>query len=76
MKVVDATLLCRQRRQLVEVSGKQTEAAELGGDVFADGPGQTKAVIRRRASAELVDDDEGFLSGRPGGGGGGASVQG
>lgn len=68
VKVVDTRLLCRQRRQLVEVSGKQTEAAEFGGDVFADGPGQTEAVVRRRASAELVDDDEGSLSGRAGGG--------
>lgn len=67
MKIVDAGLLRCQRRQLVEVSGKQTEAADFGGDVFADGPGQTETIVRGRASAELVDYDERVLSGRAGG---------
>lgn len=67
VQVVDGGLLRCQRRQLVEVSGKQTEAADFGGHVFADGPGQTEAVVRGRASAELVDYDERLLRGRAGG---------
>lgn len=70
MKIMDGALLRCQRRQLVEVGGKQTEATDLGGDVFADGPGQTEAVVRGRASAELIDDDERVL----GGGAGGESI--
>lgn len=61
MQVVDGGLLRCQGRQLVEVSGEQTEAADFGGDVFAYGPGQTKAVVRGRASSELVDYDERVL---------------
>lgn len=61
MQIVDGVLLRRQHRQLVEVRGKETEAADLGGDVVADGPGQTKAVVRGGASAELVDYDERVL---------------
>lgn len=68
MQVLDGGLLRRQRRQLVEVCGKQAEGADFGGDVFADGPGQTEAVVRGRASAELVDNDERVLRGRAGGG--------
>lgn len=67
VQVVDGGLLRCQRRQLVEVSGEQTEAADLGGDVFADGPGQAEAVVRGRASAELVDYDERVLRGRAAG---------
>lgn len=67
VQVVDGGLQRRQRRQLVEVSGKEAEGADLGGDVLADGPGQTEAVVRGRASAELVDDDERALCGRAGG---------
>ena len=61
MQVVDGGLLRCQGRQLVEVSGEQTEAADFGGDVFAYGPGQTKAVVRGRASSELVNYDERVL---------------
>ena len=68
VQVVDGGLLRRQRRQLVEVSGKQAEGADFGGDVFADGPGQAEAVVRGSASAELIDDDERVLRGRAGGG--------
>lgn len=64
MQVVDGGLLSCQRRQLVEVGGEQTEAADFGGDVLADGPGQTEAVVGGRASAELVDYDERLLCGR------------
>lgn len=64
VQVVDGGLLCCQRRQLMEVSGEQAEAPDLGGDVFADGPGQTEAVVRGSASAELVDYDERALCGR------------
>lgn len=67
MQVVDSGLLRRQRRQLVEVRGEQAEAADLGGDVFADGPGQPEAVVRGRPSAKLVDDDERALRGRAAG---------
>lgn len=48
----------------MEVSGKQAEAVDVGGDVLADGPGQTEAVIRGRSSAKLVDYDEWVLCGR------------
>ena len=63
VQVVDDGLLRRQRRQLVEVGGKETKAADFGGDVFADGPGQPEAVVGGRASAELIDYDERVLSG-------------
>lgn len=64
VQVVDRGLLSCQRRQLVEVGGEQAEAADFGGDVLADGPGQTEAVVGGRASAELVDYDERLLCGR------------
>lgn len=64
VKVVDSGLLSRERRQFVEVRGKQTEAADLWGDVFTDGPGQTEAVVGGGASAELVDDDQRVLCSR------------
>lgn len=67
MEIANGVLLRCQRCQFVEVSGKQTEAADFGGDVFTDGPGQTEAIVRGRASAELVDYDERVLSGRAGG---------
>lgn len=67
VQVVDGGLLRCQRCQLVEVRGKQAEAADFGGDVFADGPGQTEAVVRGRASAELVDYDERVRRGRAAG---------
>lgn len=58
--------MCGERRQLVEVGGEQAEAANFGGDVFADGPGQPEAVVRGCSSAQLVDDDERVLGGRAG----------
>lgn len=67
MQVVDGGLLRCQCRQLMEVRGKQTEATDFGGDVFADAPGQTEAIVCGRASAELVDYDERVLRGRAGG---------
>lgn len=67
VQVLDRGLLCCQRRQLMEVSGKQTEAANVGGNVLADGPGQTEAIVCGRASAKLVDYDEGVSRGRAGG---------
>lgn len=67
VQIVDGGLLRRQRRQLVEVGGEQAEAADLGGDVLANGPGQAEAVVRGRASTKLVDDDERLLRGRAGG---------
>lgn len=67
VQIVDGGLLRRQRRQLVEVGGEQAEAADLGGDVLADGPGQAEAIVRGCASAELVNDDERVLRGRAGG---------
>lgn len=66
VQVVNSGLLRRQCRQLVEVRGKQAEAADFGGDVFTDGPGQAEAVVRGRASAELVNYDERVLRGRAG----------
>lgn len=67
VQVLHGDLLSGQRRQLVEVRGEQAEAADFGGDVLADGPGQTEPVVGRRASAELVDDDERVLRGRAAG---------
>lgn len=66
VQVADGGVLHCERRQLVEVSGKQTEGADFGGDVLADGPRQTKAVVRGRPSAELVDYDERVLRSRAG----------
>lgn len=70
VQVVDGGPLRCQRRQLVEVGGEQTEAADFGGNVFADGPRQAEAVVCGRASAELVDYDERVLRGRAAGGAG------
>lgn len=67
MKVAHGGLLRRQRRQLVEVGGEQAEAADGGGDVFADGPGQAEAVVGGRAAAQLVDDDQRVGRGRAAG---------
>lgn len=64
VQVLDGGLLCSQSSQLMEVSGKQAEASDLGHDVFADGPGQTEAVICGGSSAELVYYDERVLCGR------------
>lgn len=66
VQVLDGGLLCGECRQLMEVSGKQAEAADFGGDVFADGPSQTEAIIGGRASAQLVNYDERVLRGRAG----------
>lgn len=61
VQIVHAGLLRRQRRQLVEVSCEETETANFGCDVLADGPGQAEAVVRGRAPAQFVDDDERLL---------------
>lgn len=58
MEIVNGALLHCQRRQFVEVSGKQTEGADFGRDVLADGPGQTEAIVRGRSSAELINYDK------------------
>lgn len=58
VQIVDSGLLCCQSCQLMEVSGEQAEAADLGGNVFADCPGQTEAVIRGGASTKLINYDE------------------
>lgn len=70
MQVVHGGLLHRQCRQLVEVGGKQAEAADGRGDVLADGPGQAEAVVGGRAAAQLVNDDQGVSCGRAAGRGG------
>lgn len=70
VEIVNTVLLRCQRRQFVEVSGKQTEAADFGRDVLTDGPGQTEAIVRGRSSAELINYDKRVL----GGGAGGTSV--
>ena len=67
MQVAHGGVLRRQRRQLVEVRGEQTEAADAGRHVLADGPRQAEAVVGGGAAAQLVDDDEGVLRGGPGG---------
>ena len=63
MQVVDIGQLLGQCGQLMEVRGKQAEGAQLGGNVLRDGPGQAKAIIRGRASAQLINDDEGVFRG-------------
>lgn len=70
VEIVNGALLHCQRRQFVEVRGKQTEAADFGRDVLTDGPGQTEAIVRGRSSAELINYDERVL----GGGAGSTSV--
>ena len=55
VQVADGGVVCGQRRKLMEVSGKQTEAANLRGDVFTDGPGQTKAIECRSSATQLID---------------------
>lgn len=67
MQVAHGGLLRRQRRQLMEVGGEQAEAADGGGDVLADGPGQAEAVVGGRAAAQLVDDDQRVGRGRAAG---------
>lgn len=51
VEVTDSGNLLRQRRQLMEVSGKQAEGLEAGSDVLGDCPGQTKAIVCGCASA-------------------------
>lgn len=68
VQVVDGRLLRCQRRQLVEMSSKQAEAADFGRNVLADGPGKTETIVCGGASAELVDYDEGVFRSRTGGG--------
>lgn len=63
VKVVDTGLLCSKCRQLMEVRGKHTEAADLGCYVFTNGPGQSKAIVGGRAPAQLIDYDQRFLCG-------------
>ena len=67
VQVAHGGVLRGQRRQLVEVRGEQAEAADVGGHVLADGPRQAEAVVGGGAAAQLVDDDEGVLRGRPDG---------
>lgn len=67
VQVVHAGLLRCQRRQLMKVSCKETETANFGCDVLTDGPGQPKTIVRRRAPAQFVDDDERVLGGRAAG---------
>jgi len=40
---------------------EEAECVELLADVLADGPRKAKAVVGRRAAAQLVDDDERVL---------------
>lgn len=61
VQVVDGRMLRRQGRQLVEVCGKEAEAADFGGDVLTDRPGQPEAIVRRGSPSELIDDDEGLF---------------
>jgi hypothetical protein len=44
--------------QLVVVRGEERAAADVGGDVLGDGPGEREAVQRARAAADLVEDDQ------------------
>ncbi len=55
-------LLCKCR-QLMEVSGKQAERLEAGGNVLWDRPGQTKAIVCGCASAQFINDDKRILCG-------------
>ena len=64
-----------QLRELVEVSGKERGRPNVLHDVLADGPGQAVAVVRGRATAQLVDDDQGAAGGTLGEGEGGAGAE-
>mmetsp|Transcript_8357 Transcript_8357/g.12987 ORF Transcript_8357/g.12987 Transcript_8357/m.12987 type:complete len:264 (+) Transcript_8357:39-830(+) len=62
---VDATrVLGRQHRQLMKVSGKQRKRVLLRNEFLRNGVRNAKAIVRRSAAPQLVDDDERVLSGR------------
>ena len=58
VQVAHLRMCIRQRGQLVEVRCEQRRRADVEHDVFSNSPGEAEAVVRRRAPAELVDDDE------------------
>ena len=58
VQVLDATLLLCQGRKLVKVRRKDALTANLRHNILGNGPGESKAIVRRRAATELINEHE------------------